>query len=122
MIILASGDMWQGSSESNNTKGKLATEWLNYIGCSSMTLGNHEFDWKTDKIKTNAELAKFPFLAINVYERATNQRVAYCRSSVMVKKTEQKSALSALSEIAILQYLQVCAKTYISKSEVSSPR
>lgn len=55
-----------------------------------MTLGNHEFDWKTDKIKTNAELAKFPFLAINVYERATNQRVAYCRSSVMVKKDGAK--------------------------------
>lgn len=90
VIILASGDMWQGSSESNNTKGKLATEWLNYIGCSSMTLGNHEFDWKTDKIKTNAELAQFPFLAINVYERATNQRVAYCQSSVMVEKDGAK--------------------------------
>ena len=89
-IVLSSGDMWQGSSESNNTKGKLATEWLNYIGCSSMTLGNHEFDWKTDKIKTNAKLAKFPFLAINVYERATNQRVAYCRSSVMVEKDGAK--------------------------------
>ena len=89
-IVLSSGDMWQGSSESNNTKGKLATEWLNYIDCASMTLGNHEFDWKTDKIKTNAKLAKFPFLAINVYERATNQRVAYCRSSVMVEKDGAK--------------------------------
>ena len=85
-VVLSSGDMWQGSSESNNTKGKLATEWLNYIDCAAMTLGNHEFDWKTDKIKTNAQLANFPFLAINVYERATNKIAPYCQPSIIVKK------------------------------------
>lgn len=85
-IVLASGDMWQGSSESNNTKGKLATEWLNYVNCSSMTLGNHEFDWSTEKIRINARLATFPMLAINVYEHATNQRATYCQSSVIVEK------------------------------------
>ncbi len=85
-VVLSSGDMWQGSSESNNTKGKLATEWLNYIDCAAMTLGNHEFDWKTDKIKTNAQLANFPFLAINVYERATNRIAPYCQPSIIVKK------------------------------------
>lgn len=90
VVVLSSGDMWQGSSESNNTKGKLATEWLNYIECSAMTLGNHEFDWKTDKIKANAELAEFPFLAINVYEYATNQRAAYCQPSVMIEKDGAK--------------------------------
>lgn len=89
-VVLSSGDMWQGSSESNNTKGKLATEWLNYINCSSMTLGNHEFDWSTEKIKTNAQLANFPFLAINVYDNATNKRVEYCRPSTVVQFGDAK--------------------------------
>ena len=89
-VVLSSGDMWQGSSESNNTKGKLATEWLNYVDCAAMTLGNHEFDWKTDKIKSNAELADFPFLAINVYERATDRIAPYCQPSVIVKKDGAK--------------------------------
>ncbi|MCM1042841.1 MAG: hypothetical protein NC350_01365 [Corallococcus sp.] len=83
-LFIASGDMWQGSTESNNTKGKLATEWLNYVNCSSMTLGNHEFDWTTEKIKINAQLAEFPFLAINVYERETDQRAPYCHPSTVV--------------------------------------
>ena len=82
--------MWQGSSESNNTKGKLATEWLNYINCSSMTLGNHEFDWSTEKIKSNAQLANFPFLAINVYDNATNKRVEYCQPSTVVQFGDAK--------------------------------
>lgn len=89
-IVLSSGDMWQGSTESNNTKGKLATEWLNYIDCASMTLGNHEFDWSTEKIKSNAQLANFPFLAINVYDRTTNKRVDYCDSSVVVEFGDAK--------------------------------
>lgn len=88
--VLSSGDMWQGGSESNNTKGKLATEWLNYVNCVSMTLGNHEFDWGTDRIKSNEELADFPFLAINVYNRVTNERVEYCDSSIMIEKDGAK--------------------------------
>lgn len=82
-IVLSQGDMWQGGSESNNTKGKLATEWMNYINCVSMTLGNHEFDWSTEKIRENASLVDFPFLAINVYDRETNKRVSYCDASVI---------------------------------------
>lgn len=84
-FVLSSGDTWQGSLESSNTKGKLGTEWLNYINCVSMTLGNHEFDWTTDAIKENAEIADFPILAINVYERETNERASYCDASVMLE-------------------------------------
>jgi len=85
-IFLSAGDMWQGGVESNNTKGKLVTDWMNQVGFTAMTLGNHEFDWGTEKIKMNAELAEFPILAINVYERATSQRASYCQPSVTVEK------------------------------------
>lgn len=84
-LFLSSGDMWQGSSESNNTKGKIVTEWMNLVGFSSMTVGNHEFDWGIDAIKENTELAEFPILGINVYEKATNQRAEPFKSSVLVE-------------------------------------
>ncbi len=85
-VILSSGDMWQGTSESNLTKGKLMTDWMNEIGVSSMTLGNHEFDWGSEFIKENKEIAEFPFLAINVFDRATNKRADFCSPSVTVQK------------------------------------
>lgn len=87
-IIISSGDMWQGSSESNNTKGNLVTEWMNIVGFSSMTLGNHEFDWGVSAIEDNIELADFPFLAINVYDRETNERAEIFQSSVLVEKDD----------------------------------
>ncbi len=85
VIILSSGDMWQGSPESNLTSGAMVTEWMNYLDFASMTLGNHEFDWGEDAIEDNDELAEFPFLAINIYDSDTNERVEYCDSSVIVE-------------------------------------
>ena len=83
-VLLSSGDMWQGSSESNLTRGAIVTDWMNTLGFASMTLGNHEFDWGEEYIEQNHELAKFPYLAINVYERSTDTPVDYCAPSTTV--------------------------------------
>ena len=87
VIILSSGDMWQGSSESNLTQGLILTEWMNDMDFVSMTLGNHEFDWGEDMILQNHNIAEFPFLGINIYDRETDQRVDYCEPSVIVEKS-----------------------------------
>lgn len=86
VVLLSSGDMWQGSSESNFTKGKFVTDWMNELDFVSMTLGNHEYDWGEQFISENAALAEFPFLAINVYDRATNKLVDYCQPSIMLER------------------------------------
>lgn len=84
-VFLSSGDMWQGTSESNLTRGRIVTDWMNSLGFVSMTLGNHEFDWGEEDIESNLELADFPFLAINIYDRATDKPVDYCTPSVTVE-------------------------------------
>ena len=83
-LFLSTGDMWQGSSESNLTHGKLTTDWMNQMGFSAMSLGNHEYDWGSTPIKENSAFAQFPILAINVYDRDTNKRVSYCQPSTVV--------------------------------------
>ena len=87
-VLLSTGDMWQGSSESNLTKGLILTDWMNELDFAAMTLGNHEFDWGVEAILANAELAEFPILAINIYERDTNTLADYCTPSVLVDKGE----------------------------------
>ncbi|MDE6586282.1 MAG: 5'-nucleotidase C-terminal domain-containing protein [Clostridia bacterium] len=83
-VLLSSGDMWQGTVESSGNKGRLMTEWMNEVGFSSMTLGNHEYDWGAQVLTPNSELAKFPFLAINV--TYNGQAVNYCSASTVVEK------------------------------------
>lgn len=83
-IVLSSGDMWQGSVESSSNKGQLMTEWMNELGFVSMTLGNHEYDWGSQTIAANAEIAEFPFLGINVVD--SNTQEPYCQGSVIVER------------------------------------
>lgn len=85
-VILSAGDLWQGGAESNLTNGRIVTDWMNNVGFASMTLGNHEYDWGEEYIEANAELANFPFLAINVYEKSTGKRVEYAEASVIVER------------------------------------
>ena len=85
-VLLSTGDMWQGGSASNETQGRIITDWMNYLGFEAMALGNHEFDWGQDAIKANVELAKFPILAINIYDNVTGKRVDYCEPSVMIER------------------------------------
>lgn len=86
VVLLSSGDMWQGSSESNLTDGLIVTEWMNEMDFTSMTMGNHEYDWGESVILKNYEIAEFPFLAINIYSRQSNELVEYCQPSVMIEK------------------------------------
>lgn len=86
-IFLSTGDMWQGSSESNSTKGKIIVDWMNQLDFAAMAIGNHEFDWGEEYIATNAQFAEFPFLAINIYERKTNALADFCSPSVMIDQS-----------------------------------
>ncbi len=84
-IFLSTGDMWQGSSESNLTNGKIITDWMNELDFTAASIGNHEYDWGGEHIKSNSEFAEFPLLAINIYDRETKKQVEYCKSSTMVE-------------------------------------
>lgn len=90
VVLLSSGDMWQGSSESNLTHGNIITEWMNDLQFASMTLGNHEYDWGEEYIEQNATLAEFPVLGINVFDPDTNERETYAQPSVTIEKSGVK--------------------------------
>lgn len=83
-LLISQGDMWQGSAESGINKGAMMTEWMNYMGFVSMTLGNHEFDWGEQYVKNNHSIAEFPFLAINIRDKNGNA-VPYCQPSTTVE-------------------------------------
>jgi len=73
-LIINSGDMFQGSIESNYNHGELLTNIMNDVQFDSFTLGNHEFDWSSSYIEKNRALKdnetgySTPFLGANIYE------------------------------------------------------
>ncbi len=65
-IVLAAGDMFQGTPISNVFRGKPVMEIMNYLGFEAMTLGNHEFDWGWPELMKIKAQAGFPYLAANL--------------------------------------------------------
>ena len=71
-LLIDQGDTWQGSIYSNYNHGELITDLMNYVQFDARSVGNHDFDWGVDYIKTNTAKSydgySTPVLAGNVYD------------------------------------------------------
>ena len=66
-LLINSGDMFQGSMESNSNFGALLAECMDDTGFDCFTFGNHEFDWGLDNLKRLAANSATPYLGANIY-------------------------------------------------------
>lgn len=93
-LVLSSGDMFQGSADSNLTRGYMVNYSMQYMGFDAMAVGNHEFDWTETWLKNNAELkyntSSIPFLGANIQKTADGKVPDYLKSSVVVERGDYK--------------------------------
>jgi 5'-nucleotidase len=90
VLLLDAGDTFQGGVESNLSEGAVVVDAYNALGYSALAIGNHEFDFgsadragarqdaRADQrgaLKARAAQAHFPFLAANLLDDETGQRV-----------------------------------------------
>ncbi len=96
VVLLAGGDMFQGSALSNYYQGRSTLEIMNAMGFDAMTLGNHEFDWGIDVVTnyfdgvaSNGE-ADFPLLGANVYYEGTQTIVEHIDPYTIITRVISK--------------------------------
>lgn len=65
-LLLAAGDMIQGSNWANMFLGESVIELMNEMRFDAMALGNHEFDFGIDVLRKRTSEARFPVLCANV--------------------------------------------------------
>ena len=97
-LLLDQGDTWQGTIYSNNNRGALITDIMNYIHYDARTIGNHDFDWGMDYIKQN-KVKQYngystPVLGGNIYDYNFETRT---------KGTTQQSDLGEKSVVYTLE-------------------
>ncbi|HEX7191659.1 MAG TPA: bifunctional metallophosphatase/5'-nucleotidase, partial [Thermoanaerobaculia bacterium] len=112
VVLVDSGDLFQGTLESNLFEGEPVIKAYNAIGYTATAIGNHEFDFgpvgpdslaqtpdedPLGALKKNIEAAKFPFLAANVVEKATHQTPPWARKSIIVEVAGAKLGILGLS-------------------------
>ncbi len=65
VLVLDSGDIFQGTPYFNFYKGELDIKLMNQIQYDASTIGNHEFDNGIDSLGTQLKLADFAFVNAN---------------------------------------------------------
>ena len=91
-ILLAGGDMFQGSALSNYYQGRSTLEIMNTMGFDAMVLGNHEFDWGLDVVtgyfdgNTENGEASFPLLGANVFYQGTTNIVEHIDPYTIIER------------------------------------
>ena len=92
VLLVDSGDMFQGTLESNLNEGAAVVRAYNALGYAAAAIGNHEFDFgpagpdetartpgedPRGALKARAAQARFPFLAANTIDDATGRPVVW---------------------------------------------
>jgi 5'-nucleotidase len=92
VLLVDSGDMFQGTLESNLNEGAAVIAAYNRFGYAAAAIGNHEFDFgpagpdetartpgedPRGALKARAAQARFPLLAANTIDDATGRTVAW---------------------------------------------
>lgn len=112
VLLVDSGDMFQGTLESNLFEGEAVVRGYNAIGYTAAAVGNHEFDFgpvgpepiprkpgddPLGALKRNAELAMFPLLSANVKEKFTGQTPSWAKPSILVRAGTARIGIIGLS-------------------------
>lgn len=83
VATVSGGDIYQGTAISNILEGAPVSEMLKEIGIVASAIGNHEYDWGSDKIKPWADEVGFKFVAANLIDEATGEAPEYAEPYVM---------------------------------------
>lgn len=75
-LLLDAGDVFQGTPISNLLSGFLDLECMNQMGYDAMALGNHEFDFGYELLRSRMTDANFKVLCANVVDRERGLPVA----------------------------------------------
>ena len=112
VVVVDSGDMWQGTLESNLFEGEAVVRGYNVIGYSAVAVGNHEFDFgptgpdaiarteaqdELGAVKRNAGIALFPFLSANMVEKANGRTPDWVKRSTIVRAGVARIGIIGLS-------------------------
>jgi 2',3'-cyclic-nucleotide 2'-phosphodiesterase/3'-nucleotidase len=86
VLLVASGDMMQGSAVSNLSRGVAVISVMNELGFEACAVGNHEFDWGTGVLAERKKQAKFPIISANIFLDEGTKQPAWVLPYTVVRK------------------------------------
>lgn len=76
-LVLDAGDGLQGTIEAGLSRGEAVVAGYAALRLDAAAVGNHDFDYGAEALRALVAGAPYPFLAANVWDRATGRRLAW---------------------------------------------
>lgn len=95
VLLLDCGDIIQGTPYFNLFGGVVEIEWMNKIGYTASTLGNHDFDGGMENLAKLIKQAKFPFINCN-YEVKNTALENLIKPYLIIKKHGLKIGITGV--------------------------
>lgn len=96
-IVVSGGDNYQGTAISNLTFGAPVSKMMKAMKLTASAVGNHEFDWGSDRIVEWSKEGNFDYLASNIYDKTTGQPVTWAKPYKIIDVDGVKVALIGLA-------------------------
>ena len=116
-LLLDGGDVNTGVPESDLQDAVPDFRGMNLLGYDAMAVGNHEFDKPLSVLRMQRDLAKFPMLAANIYDRGSRMFEPYkifslggLRVGVMGLTTEDTFKMVSPDNIKGIEFRGVIAE------------
>lgn len=106
VLLLDSGDIYQGTPHSNLTYGAAIRAAFDKMGYDAVGLGNHEFDWDVQTYAADSDGtmapyqigsfqgdSKIPVLMYNLYYAGTQNRASFVQEYTVTEKAGYKVAI-----------------------------
>lgn len=96
-IVVSGGDNYQGTAISNLTFGAPVSQMMKAMRLTVSAVGNHEFDWGSDRIEKWAEDGDFEYIAANIYDKTTDKPVTWAKPYKIVEVDGVKVGMIGLA-------------------------
>ncbi|MBR0573627.1 MULTISPECIES: bifunctional UDP-sugar hydrolase/5'-nucleotidase UshA [Pasteurellaceae] len=115
-LLFSGGDINTGVPESDMQNAEPDFKGMTKLGYDAMALGNHEFDNPLSVLKKQQNWANFPFLAANIYDKKTGERV-FKPYQIFIKGGVKIAVIGLTTE----DTMKIGNPEYISGLEFRSP-
>ncbi|MGH7531391.1 MAG: 5'-nucleotidase C-terminal domain-containing protein [Gemmatimonadales bacterium] len=95
-VRLDAGDQMQGTPLSNVSYGRATVEAFNAFGLDAAAIGNHEFDWSIDTLRSRMRDATYPLLSANITD-SSGARPAWVQPWALVTRNGLRVAVIGLT-------------------------
>jgi 5'-nucleotidase/UDP-sugar diphosphatase len=97
VLVVDSGDMFQGTPLGTKTEGQAVIEYMNAVGYDAAAAGNHDFDLGKEVFVNITKTARFPILSANLIDKASGNVFDPVKPYTIIEKEGLKFGIFGIS-------------------------